>query len=569
VIHLIRLAVFSTLIALHGAATAQLPDRAAFPDLTIAELIDIGGGPTEWSAMRGMPWPVYELANRPRSEVVERAGECLQSPPKFAYSHAFCVYLLSRINPPELSTILKRSYPGLDASGRYEVLLRGYLDSDPSYIPLFTDLIAGFKGDAIDRPIVLAMSYATMVFDQNLQTAVERFVSANADAISRVDSELILDGFPYSDVVSVRVSDVQSLFSQAVDSQRVLGEARGHVMTVEESRILQGLRAGLLDPERVDLSITTESLQELVAALEHHYSGIEFEPLSPDLVAPRFDFSLTKPGASLADVLAQLCNVAPIDLAVSASDDARLTLWQHGNLLNRELEIQNACTTLKGVILRLVTGIARDDTELSIIVSATSPTNWPGLEEVKFRLDELILSDGEGVHLPVRPSIRRSSVFAIPLAGRKLDEMGALTIRGTVTLDVPLSLRRIERRVAPEESFTLNAGTLALIYEDAPGEYVVQWGASSCCVSGPGISPFHSSDVYLYDARGVALAPTSRGVRSNGASDFQVMRFRKSARNSRVPHSLVWTSFTTTEKMSFNVEFRDVLIRATETAGGQ
>ena len=321
----IALAIFLLISPTYG----QLISREDFPGMSITELFDAGSQDTGWWAMRGMPWPIDELLDRPRGEVVAEAIRRIEQRRVGRYVDVFSVKVLQRLNIENLDEVLIEQYSNLDDLAKYEVLLHAADTFNEGYTQIFVEAVSVVMPESkINNVAVLAAIYQSVAQDEALHEALTNYVSSHPNPEPTVPRTTYLDGFPYSDVIMRSANDVDELFRQTLSIGQYAQSEATVIMSDHEEMRLNEIRRVLLEPDRNDLDILSQPLIEVLRSLGREFPGFKVNGLSEELRTARVTASVAGRNLSLIDSLAKLCNQLSLSMISSYSVDNTWSISQ-------------------------------------------------------------------------------------------------------------------------------------------------------------------------------------------------------------------------------------------------
>lgn len=107
-----------------GDMSKAQAERKKYPGYSIARLFDLGGTPTGWWFMHGMPWPVDELEKRDCKEVFAEAARRLKAEkPAHLFDAVFSAYVLRELKLEERQKLYAECWPKLSESVRDEIAI--------------------------------------------------------------------------------------------------------------------------------------------------------------------------------------------------------------------------------------------------------------------------------------------------------------------------------------------------------------------------------------------------------------------------------------------------------------
>ena len=221
--------IVALLLVILWAATSSAEEEnarmARYRTMSIRDLLDEGGKPTGLWYMGGMPWPLSELGRRNHERVIDEALNVLDGKPKHDFSHAFAVYVLVNLRPTGLNKLLLDRIEKVDGPGLYEILLHAAQTDDAAFVPIFTEIL----DRQIDEPRevdLLAAEYVRHVPRQQFIPGLERLQKLLAKQVRSDDKQFgrdhsfILDGFPYSDLVSFSIEQPAAFVAESIELVR-------------------------------------------------------------------------------------------------------------------------------------------------------------------------------------------------------------------------------------------------------------------------------------------------------------------------------------------------------------
>lgn len=477
----IALAVF-VMCLLPSVSEAQPRRFEDMPGMSLDALFDWGGQATGDGYMQGMPWPITELSKRDSGAVVAEALRRLSTAGADEFTHAFNVYLLSRLDPPGIGQQLVALYPNLDERGRYEVLLHALDHPDPLFHPLFTAAIEEAEQSRTwTAAAALGAAFALKVYDPALHRALEN-ISDQTDQL-QVTTGSILDGFPYSDVVTRSVSDPLALLGEALAFNRSYADMLERAMTAEEQALLDSYRTRLAGVQSLPVRVEPGGLAKLLQDLSARYDWLNFSAISGPVRFSDVQLRLDEQARSYTEVMAALCNNEGIDFY---SDTLAAFSWRvEANQELVDYHVTQRCTASQGYLFRMIPSVFQrgDQFQLSLYFVVYGAVNWLSLNaDVEFRFDHLDL-DGVAQPLEVNPVARMRRTIHLDLEQQSLEEIGNLRVRGTARLVIPTSMRILEVDVRDQESVEVADGPLVLRYQRTAEEVRFNWGLreSECC----------------------------------------------------------------------------------------
>jgi len=526
--------------------------------MSIPELFDVGSEDTGWWAMRGMPWPIEELAKRPENEVVEEAIRRIEELKIGRYVDAFLVTVLLRLNVENLNEILIDHYDQLDDAGKYEVLLYAADTNAEGYTDFFADAVKRVMPDPeLNRTAVLAAIYQSVAADPDLHIILSEYVNSHSESGKDNYRSIHLDGFPYSDVILRSVIDVDELFRQTLQ----IGEYdTSHVndpMNSEERQLLDQIRQALLEPERKSLNIEEKSLAEVLRDLGLEFPGFRVNSLSKEFRTATDKASVSGIQLSLVDALAQLCNQRMLSILSSSHEENTWSISQ-GNRYG--YGATNNCVSTNGflVSLRPFYSEFRDQPRITFSIKVGTSSTWLNYTEVRVLIESVVTE--RKIEEEKYPALFSRNRVNIPLGDNSPEDLGAITVSGIVELTVPTSLKHIEIGLSGQQEFSLERGARRLTFNSTPEEVTVSWGLTSVCCGW--VQPpllIDPGNIALFDEEGKMPDITKSGINSSwGNRAGGLLGFGRSDRNPWNPSILTWTYAPTVEKIRIPVTFENM-----------
>jgi len=272
-----------------------------FKKKTIIELFDIGGKPTGWWAMQGMPWSIDELKVWSAKEVLAEAKKRLNNKPKEKYDQVFAVYCLTSIfsENEDVSQILLKAYPKVDALAQYQILHYASKYKISSFKDIFRKKIEKYS-PPFTRSDLLAVIYFNTFSGEKLINSLKNLEN------TKLANSYILDGFPYSDVVSESVDDPLERIKSAIsniESIKVLPE---------DKALIKKTRKMILKSFRTNISFSDLSIIEAIDYLNSIYKDYH---ISTDNQIKDKKVSLHLKNATIYEALSHFCNTNGLALS--------------------------------------------------------------------------------------------------------------------------------------------------------------------------------------------------------------------------------------------------------------
>lgn len=555
------------LLASSALSQTDEMDRAA--ELDIEELIAIGGRPVGPWPVGGLTWPLEELRQRPRDEVVEAAMDCLEDPAPQQNNHSFCAYLLTSYNVPHLFRFVTEHFDGMNHLGQFEFLLQGYYANDPRYASLFTTAVeASMEMPPPNRVATLAALYAAHHYHPRLLTALSDYHQRHQGPIDRSEHRIGLNGFPYSDVVTL-TARINEALPEALAFGNGMASIADTQMTPAEQSRLTDLRATLLDTSHADLPVQTRTLGELIDTLDRVFPGQSFQLADPDGDLASLYTEIGGTDLTATDVLATLCN----DYRLQVDDSGRPTGWRIRNPRRRGVLGSTDYCAAHGNFLVTLSIRRRSDNRFYSTTTLHNPGGWPRFGRSHFSLQGVTVRQGPEVeHGKALSPI--SGIPAFHLSDMDIGSTTVLDVRGIVSAGIPAKVHILEQRIVPGvDEMELGYGPFRLEMQNDDESFRVHWGVpGSCCrrlSTGP-IETYNSGVVALFDTDGnmVSQRGATRDFRQSlhTGTDLaheelrNVLYFRKNQSGYARPARLVWILIPEMETFRLDVEFTDIQI---------
>ncbi len=270
-----------------------------FNKKTIAELFDIGGKPTGAWFMSGMPWPADELKKRPADDVKAEAIKRLKTVSKQPHDQVFAVHcLIENFPESEIKTILYKAYPKADSKAQYEILLYACERNLSSFRKYFFDILKNRK-KKISRIDMLAVLFFTACPDEQALEYIKKI------DLNKIKDGYILDGFPYSDVVSHSIDNPRERINEALKLRE------DTKMSPEEKALTKKTRSMILKPKKSTLVLNDATVVEALAILNANYE--QKTNSNKKLGIKGINLKIKK--ATLHETLATICNANRISIS--------------------------------------------------------------------------------------------------------------------------------------------------------------------------------------------------------------------------------------------------------------
>ena len=543
------------------AQTLTLDERGA---TSIAELFDIGAGATGGESSAAVPWPIDILLQRDHDAVLAEALRRIDLADNGPYGDAFCIKLLLALSPPQLDTLLRRNFAALDPGGQFEVLLYARTTLDPGYAPQFQAALESLATASVDSATaVLAASYQAVVGDPALHRALTDYVASHPQEASSQPRRLSLNGYPYSDVATQRIDDVDRVFDLALETGAFNTSLQDRRMSETEQAALQKIRQQLLQPLRQSPAVPALSLPLLLEALQEHFPGLSFEHIASSLDAVSTDSTINWTGISLVELFAQLCN--QLNLSITGSS-IRDNAWSVVEQNKYGYGLSNSCYAQQGFLVTLNTSYRDSNAALlggrvPLTIKATSASPWFNLTPQHFILETVQFSN---------PSLGASDVLHQPgetllqldLGDRNPATLGNLTFSGTLRIMVPATLMQTRYNLLDTSNITDQQGARRLSYHDDGDNIQMHWGFTTQPVGFGRLKPFfHDLGlVDFQDSEGNRTRIRSTGSLSTDGLTGNSISTRHTYLRSELPGSLTWTYAPTVEFIEIPVIFSEVAL---------
>lgn len=556
------------------AARAQTSEQDMAASLSISELIAIGGQPTGPWPVGGVYWPLEELRTRPRDEVIKAATQCLENPASQENTHAFCVYTLLDYNVPDPFPLISENFQGMNYLGRLEALRYGYYLNDKRYAALFAAAVQGSMAQPPPNHLVtLSAMYGSNIYHAELLAALERYARQHEAALAEHSASISLNGFPYSDVVTLSVNGMSETLSAALAFNRGMASIADTPMTPAEQEHLARIRADFLEPARIDLPQQERSLSELIATLNSAFREQSFTLVSSDETLSTLSTAVGGNNVSAPEILEILCN----EYGLQIRNGGYPARWQIGEFPEFGQFVRRTNCAATGNFLIVLEIRGQLQRRLRANTNIFSNITWPSVRLPHFYLQDLTI-DGHANPINTHVGMRQRGSPSLALPDMDLDSMPAISVRGTVSVAIPAHIKTIEQVLVPGmDDLQLEYGPFALEMHSTENEESrwLYWGVHDCCSQPPVRVPpaYNSGLVTFFDDRGNqigqggATSDYMPGGARNGRHDtlknFTPVSDRHSG-NAQPPARLVWTIVPDMEILQIDVEFNNVrLIQVT------
>lgn len=563
-----------SLIATDGSGIVDpslltLEHNPAGATLTIRQLFELGGQPIGPWPEGGLAWPYLELADRvangERQTVFQVATECLSRPAALEISHAFCAYVLINFNAPGIDDLFSNVFFELNPLGQHEVLLYAYEFNKPAYAPIIADMLDGIaewpEGDK--RPFLAAV-FAIEHYDPSLHAAIINYQARFQDDIQAYRYRVILDGFPYSDVVQHSVGsrddNLEQLFEEAVRVGEQMAPLASRAATDTEQQLFHDSHAALQNVERIDLPRQERPLSDLIDELNRRFSESSFSLGRQRSADPDLMTHIGGNALSATEVLSALCNDYDLDIRYSSFPDAWHIMQRQ--ILSGTLVIQNPCTSHARFLIRLEPRPQRSLGLIRLRVALDSDEKLPRRYASYFYLTDIESDDYKAIPTQSRLGSRLGFVSLGPVEGIS-DNPSTFNISGVVDILVPRVFHQIEQLILPGmQAFSLLHGPFELRYEETADAIDIRWGTPrTCCLVYSAFQPSrYSGTVRVYNAAGELIVQRHGGDRlSNDPAELTSRLYlSRNSREFQQPATLEWNVAPVLQHYSFEVEFNDV-----------
>lgn len=540
--------------------------------LTLRQLFEVAGQPMSWP-QNGLIWPYYELVRRAISgghdAIISTATDCLFTAPALANSHAFCAFVLTQFNPPDLVDVFTAAFPGLNFLGQHQVALYALDYSKPEFAPVLTDMLNSLiTWDEADRRPLLAAAFAMDHYDASLHQAVSRYHTQFQQQIAGYPDYVVFPDFPYSDVGGSAIHNAPQVFAEAIRFGNSMQRLTARGMTEAEQQWQHDYIMALSQVERIDLPRQTRGLRELIGELNRRFRTQQFTAGSdlPDDSDPATDIGGQQ--LSATDILSTLCNQYGLNVQYGSYPDA----WHIGNPwpAHHGISIENACTA-HGAFLAVLE--ARHRSGRGIILRINLHTDRSKIPAFHKTFDWQTVVSGEGtvVALPARLDSRLGTI-TLPTAPEDLDSFPAFSVQGTATVPAPAIVHQLEQVIVPGlTDFRMAHDAFQLHYRDNADAIDITWGSARlCCPANFRLPTQDDGIVTVYDAGGHII---SRGYATPLRSDDTTepdsrLYLPKRISTFRQPARLEWTITPLLQRYTFALAFNNVrLLRSQPPAG--